>query len=212
MGIDIVVKDNGGNSYPTLEAGAYRAVCYGIVVLGTTYVQAFGNSVTKILFLWELPDERIEVDGKSMPRAISETYTLSLNEKANLRKMLAGWRGRDFTTEELQGFSLSKVLGAPCLISTIVAETKQGREFAKVSSVARLPKSMEVPKQAENPLVMYDITNPACPIGDMATLPEWIQRRIMDSDEYKQRMTVINTGVEPSDDFVVVDNDEDLPF
>ena len=122
--LDIVVKDNGATSFPLLEAGSYRAICYGIVVIGTTYVPAFGKTVTKIIFMWELPDERITVDGEDKPRAISETYTLSLNEKANLRKMLAGWRGRDFTPEELKGFSLKKILNAPCLVSTTIMQNK----------------------------------------------------------------------------------------
>ena len=209
--IDIIVKDNGGNFTP-LEAGSYRAICYGIVVTGTTYIPTFGKTATKIIFLWELPDERLMIDGEDKPRAISETYTLSLSEKANLRKMLAGWRGRDFTAEELKGFSLAKILGAPCLVSTTIMQNKQGHDFAKVASVTRLPKGMEAPKESENPLIMFDITNDACPLSEMSNLPEWIQKRIMESDEYKERTAGAGYGVEPSDDFIVVDNEEDLPF
>ena len=210
--IDIIVKDKGGASFAPLEAGSYRAICYGIVVTGTTYVQAFGSALTKIIFLWELPDERIEIDGEDKPRAISETYTLSLNDKSNMRHMLASWRGRDFTAEELQGFSLRKVLGAPCMVSTTIMQNKQGRDFAKVTSVTRLPKGMEAPKETENPMVMFDITNDACPITLMSALPEWIQKRIMESDEYKERTAGAGYAVEPSDDLVIVDNDQDLPF
>ena len=42
-------------------------------------------------------------------RTISATYTLSLGERSNLRKMLESWRSRAFTPEELQGFDLEKV-------------------------------------------------------------------------------------------------------
>ena len=210
--IDIVVKDNGGSPASPLEAGSYRAICYGIVVTGTTFVPAFGNSSTKIVFLWELPDERIVINGEDKPRAISETYTLSLNEKSNMRKMLASWRGRDFTQEELQGFSLKKILNAPCLVSTTIMQNKQGRDFAKVSSVTRIPKGMEIPTDAENPLVMFDITNDQCPLTLMSSLPEWIQKRIMESDEYKERTAGAGYAEESSDDFVVIDSMEDLPF
>ena len=210
--LDIIVKDNGSSPITPLEAGSYRAICYGIVVTGTTFVQAFGNSSTKIIFLWELPDERILVDGEDKPRAISETYTLSLNEKANMRKMLASWRGRDFNPEELKGFSLKKVLGAPCLVSTTIMQNKQGRDFAKVSSVTRLPKGMEAPTETENPLIMFDITNENCPLTAMSNLPEWIQKRIMESDEYKERTAGAGYTEEPSDDFIVVDEESDLPF
>ena len=210
--IDIVVKDNGGGAIAPLEAGSYRAICYGIVVTGTTFVPAFGNNSTKIIFLWELPDERIIVDGEDKPRAISETYTLSLNEKANLRKMLAGWRGRDFTAEELKGFSLKNVLGAPCLISTTIMQNKQGRDFSKVTSVTRLPKGMQKPTDAENDYVMFNVMDDNCPLSLMTTLPEWIQKRIMESDEYKERTAGSAYEAEPSDDFIQVDDVSDLPF
>ena len=203
--LKITVKENqNGGNFPPLEAGSYRAICYGIVVLGTTYNPVFDNAQTKILFLWELPDERIEINNEDKPRAISNTYTLSLNEKANLRQMLAGWRGRDFTEEELQGFDLVNVLGAPCLLSTTIGVSKQGREFAKVSSVAKLPKGMIVPKETENEKVIFDITNPECPLEDMEKLPEWIQNRIKESVEYKQRVD--------TSDFEIIADDEDLPF
>ena len=63
------------------------------------------------IFMWELPGEEIEIEGEMKPRAISETYTNSLGEKANLRKMLENWRGRAFTQEEMDGFDLRNVLG-----------------------------------------------------------------------------------------------------
>lgn len=200
----IIVKAQSGGGFPPIEAGSYRAICYGIVVEGTFFNPNFGNTSTKIRIMWELPDERITVDGEDKPRAISEEYTLSLNEKANLRAMLAGWRGRDFTEEELQGFDIENVLKAPCLISTTVGVSKQGREFARVSSVGKLPKGMEVPKDTENPTIVFNVCDASCPLELMDQLPEWIQTRIKDSVEYKQRTT-------SEDDYVVVD-DEDLPF
>lgn len=200
----IIVKAQSGGGFPPIEAGSYRAICYGIVVEGTFFNPNFGNTSTKIRIMWELPDERITVDGEDKPRAISEEYTLSLNEKANLRAMLAGWRGRDFTEEELQGFDIENVLKAPCLISTTVGVSKQGKEFARVSSVGKLPKGMEVPKDTENPTIVFNVCDADCPLELMENLPEWIQTRIKDSVEYKARTT-------SDDDYVVVD-DEDLPF
>ncbi len=200
----IIVKAQSGGGFPPIEAGSYRAICYGIVVEGTFYNPNFGNASTKVRIMWELPDERITVDGEDKPRAISERYTLSLNEKANLRAMLAGWRGRDFTDEELKGFDLESVLKAPCLLSTTVGISKTGKEFAKVSSVGKLPKGMEVPKETENPPIIFNVRDADCPLELMEQLPEWIQTEIKDSLEYKERTT-------SPDDFIAAD-DEDLPF
>ena len=202
--ISITVKENQGGGYPPIEAGSYRAICYSIVVLGTTYNEVFDNVQKKIMFTWELPDERIEVDGEDKPRAISATYTLSLNEKANLRKTLESWRGKQFTAEELRGFDITKVLGAPCMISTTTGTNTLGKQYAKVTGVSRLPKGMEVPKDTENPKVVFDIPNDACPLEDMEKLPNFVQERIKQSEEYKRRTT--------SDDDFIVANDEDLPF
>lgn len=202
--ISITVKENQGGGYPPIEAGSYRAICYSIVVLGTTYNEVFDNVQKKIMFTWELPDERIEVDGEDKPRAISATYTLSLNEKANLRKTLESWRGKQFTAEELRGFDITKVLGAPCMISTTTGTNTLGKQYAKVTGVSRLPKGMEVPKDTENPKVVFDISNDACPLEDMEKLPNFVQERIKQSEEYKRRTT--------SDDDFIVANDEDLPF
>ena len=201
---DIIIKDNGGTARTPLEAGSYRAVCYSIVVLGTTYNQAFDKTVTQICFTWELPDERITVNGEDLPKAISATYTLSLREKSNLRAMLASWRGRDFTKEELEGFSLRKVLGAPCMIAVTNYIGKDGSEKAKVASVVRLPKSMVVPDGTENPQVLFNVMDEEFPLEDMEKLPEWQQNRIKESKEYKERTT-------SPDDYIVA-NDEDLPF
>lgn len=202
--ISITVKENQGGGYPPIEAGSYRAICYSIVVLGTTYNEVFDNVQKKIMFTWELPDERIDVDGEDKPRAISATYTLSLNEKANLRKTLESWRGKQFTAEELRGFDITKVLGAPCMISTTTGTNTLGKQYAKVTGVSRLPKGMEVPKDTENPKVVFDISNDACPLEDMEKLPNFVQERIKQSEEYKRRTT-------SEDDFIVA-NDEDLPF
>lgn len=206
----IYANASSGGGFPPIEAGSYRAICYGIVVEGTFYNQMFGTTSTKIRFLWELPDERITVDGEDKPRAISEEYTLSLAERSNLRPMLESWRGKAFTDEELYGsettprFDIENVLKAPCLIVTTVGVSKKGKEFAKVVSVGKLPKGMVVPKETENPTIVFNVCGADCDLALMEQLPEWIQTRIKDSVEYKERTT-------SPDDFVEV-SDEDLPF
>jgi hypothetical protein len=57
---------------------------------------------------------------------IAKQFTLSLNEKANLRADLASWRGRDFTPEEIRGFDLKNILGHWAMIS-VTASERDGR-------------------------------------------------------------------------------------
>jgi hypothetical protein len=98
--------------------------------------------------MWELPEELMD-DGK--PFVISKFYTNSLNEKATLRADLMSWRGRDFTSEELRGFDLQSILGAPCLINVVHDENKK----AKVTSVAKLPKNITIPAAVNAPFAFW---------------------------------------------------------
>lgn len=163
----IVLKDT---QEPSVEPGTYLARCFRIVDAGTQVSELYGEK-RKLVVTWELPTERIVVEGKDLPRSISKFYTLSLNKKATLRKDLECWRGRAFTPEELQGFELAKVLGTACQLT--VVHTDNGK--VQVAAVAGIPRGTNVPK-VENPLVEYaydQFTN-----GDWDKLPEWIQKMV----------------------------------
>ena len=51
-----------------LEPDYYIARCYGVIITGTSFNQQFGNTQTKVTFLWELPSELInfEKDGETV--------------------------------------------------------------------------------------------------------------------------------------------------
>lgn len=181
---NIIVKETGGKKFPVLEAGTYPAICYSIIDLGEHYNQTFGNSSRKVLIMWELPTEEIEIEGENKPRAISETYTMSLGEKAKLRAMLENWRGRSFTAEELKGFDLENVLEKPCLLSVIHKTKQDGSVYASIASVSRLPKGMQVADNSYNTPFILSL-NDTDALDRMTLLPEWIQNRIKESETYK---------------------------
>ncbi len=172
------------------EAGVQHAVCIGVCDLGT---QPSNNpkfsAHRKVLLTWELPNEKITMKTKDglaeaeMPRVISHDYTMSLGTKANLRKMLDNWRGRAFTAEELASFDLSKLIGANGLISIVHVKSKDGtKTYANVSSVSPLMKGM--PKLTpENRTLVYDLPKDG-EITFPELMPEWVQNRIKNSDEY----------------------------
>lgn len=139
----IVAKETGGSFTPAPE-GTHAAVCVDIVDLGMLEV-SFNNKTKhqhKIRVSWQIAEDR--EDGK--PFLVSKRYTLSLHEKAALRKDLESWRGRSFTPEELRGFDVETVLGHGCLINVIHAPNpKGGSPYANISAIMRAPKGMEVP-------------------------------------------------------------------
>ena len=63
-----------------------------------------------------------------------------MNEKANLRKHLEGWRGKNFTDAEAEDFDLASVLGKPCML--IVSESENGgKTYSNIASVGPMPKN-----------------------------------------------------------------------
>jgi hypothetical protein len=86
------------------------------------------------IIIWELADSMYDGDdGEPHRRHFSQFYTQSLDARAKLRKHLTGWRGRDFTKEELQGFDPQNILGKPCRL--IIGTNDTGKNI--VDSISR---------------------------------------------------------------------------
>lgn len=125
---------------PPAPEGPQQAVCVDVVDLGLIE-QTWGEE-TKHRHMIRIVWHSAEVDEKSgKPYAISKRYTLSLDEKANLRKDLEAWRGRAFTEEELAGFDVESVIGANAFLS-ITQKVSKAITYANVTSIMKLPKGM----------------------------------------------------------------------
>lgn len=177
MGIKVMEK--GGADFKKLAPGSYAAVCTQIIGVGLQ-PSDFGYK-ERIKLRFEVPSERTEweLDGVKHegPMIIWGTYTASLSKKANLRKDLEAWRGREFTPEELAGFDLDKILGKPCLISVVHKDAGNGKVYANISSIGQLPKGMPAPK-AEGDLLSFDIRNHTD--AQFNALPEWLRKLVTD--------------------------------
>lgn len=121
--------------------GLHQAVCVDVVDLGTM-TTAWGEK-PKVRIVWQVDD----VDPATGRRYdVREMYTLSLSEKATLRKHLEAWRGRKFAPAELRGFDLEHLIGANCQIQVIHNITTEGRTFANVQAI--VPANPKAPKLA----------------------------------------------------------------
>lgn len=196
-----IAKDTGGGDFKKVPEGTHQAVCNMIVDLGNQVTTYMGDESIKrqVYIRWEVPDERVEyeVDGKKIegPMSIGKTYTLSLGEKANLRKDLQGWRNKAFTPEELKGFDVENVLGACCQISVQHKESN-GNVYANVTSVVGWPKGLDR-INAENELIKYSQDD----TSQFDSLPKWIKEKLGGSIQQQ------SDAPEPQDDF-----DDDIPF
>ena len=179
--------------YTPVEAGTYSAVCIVMADLGTQET-SFGTK-KQIFVQWELDAERD--DGER--HTIGRRYTASLSKNAALRKDLDNWRGRPFTKEELEGFSLVQIVGKPCMI--LVTHTdRDGQVYANVASVAKLPKGMAAINPHTEP-VAWDMDDRN--MEDFERLPEWLRDVIKKSPDWDKPPEPAAAGEEDFDDDIL---------
>lgn len=144
----IIAKEPKGGNFIPAPPGTHAAVCVDVIDLGMLEVN-FGGKASKkhkIRIAWQI-DEVME-DNK--PFLVQKRYTLSLHQKAQLRKDLESWRGKQFSPEELEGFDVENLIGVNCLLNVIQeVSAKDGKTYSNIASIMRLPKSMN-PVQARD--------------------------------------------------------------
>jgi hypothetical protein len=215
-----IASSKGGDDFAPIPAGSTFAICYGVIDIGTPPKHGNFPSRRTILLLFELPHIRADfmVDGqpKNLARVISEKYTLSLSKKANLRKVLVGWRGREFTAAEESKFEVGNVAGAMALLSIVHKKSADGtKTYANIAAIMK-PMAGTEKMAPENPKIVFDIPA-AGPITFPQNMPEWIVNRIKSSDEYIERSNpnrARNEGPNNGQAFPTdgVNLDEDVPF
>lgn len=172
---------------PTPEGGNHIGRLYSIVDLGTHLETIKGDKkvMRKFIFTWELPEllHNFTGEGVKEPFAVSNRFTYSMNAKANLRKFIDNWRGKPLTDDEAAAFDIGKMLGQPCLVNLIVKpKTEGGGNTAYVGGCSKLMKGQVCPKPYNRP-VEYRIEYGQDPT--FKELPEWQQKIIMESHEFK---------------------------
>ena len=184
--MSLTASGNSGSNFEPIPAGTYAAVCYMLVDLGIQETEYKGTKKKsqKCQIGWEIPELTIQIDGEDAPRVISKRYTVSLNDRAALRQDLAAWRGRDFTDEELAGFDLRNIVGAPCLIQ-INHQDVNGKTYANIQSIMAMPRGMEKPALTGKKII-YDIDEDPTSAADL--LPEWLKKVVKESDSYVEKV------------------------
>jgi len=170
-----------------IPAGNYIARCYGMVEVGTVKENFKGQDKMqrKVRIFWELPTELREFkDGEGeKPCGISKEFTVSMHEKANLRKVLESWRGQGFTEQDAKAFDITKLLGAPCMLNIIheTGKTDPSKIYAVIASVSRMPKGMPAPAQVNKTLIFeYDKFDQV----EFEKLPDWLKNSMKTTPEY----------------------------
>ena len=141
-------SSNSTSDFKLPPAGSFLARLYRIIDIGTQTTEWMGKKKMqrKIIAMFELHGE--DNDGQPLqtaegkPLIVSKRYTLSLDEKATLRKDLEAWRGKAFTQEELDGFNLEVLLGKCCMVS-VTHSTYDGKEYANIAGISQVPAALK---------------------------------------------------------------------
>ena len=205
----LIAKNTGGVEFEKAPEGTHLARCYRVIDLGTQVSPVYGTAHRKILLSWELPHELVtfkDGDGneQTKPFTVHNRYTLSLSEKAHLRKDLTSWRGKAFTEEELDGFDLKNILGAPCLLS-VVHNHENGKTWVNIASVTKPTKGTECPSQV-HPSVYFDLEERDMKVYE--SLSDGLKETIQKSQEWDQTKQPVPVAVAAGGE----DFDDDIPF
>lgn len=187
--MSLKVKRKKANRVPPVAGGSYASSCVGIIDIGEQYEkykdEKQGKYCSKVIFLFELLGETVNVDGEQKPRWLSMEMTQSLHERAKLYKTLTAWLGRPLTEDELSlsgnGFDLTQMLGKNCLLS-VSLEEKDSEQYNKITGVMGVPKGLKV-GSPESEMLLFDIDDRDEEV--FAKLPEWIQKKIEKSTQYQ---------------------------
>ena len=206
--MSLIAKSSGNGDFELTPEGAYIARCIKVIDMGTqTRTGQFGTkSKHEVMISWELLDQEVKMkDGK--PFAASKFYTVSLAEKANLRKDLEAWRGKKFTQEELDGFDLKNILGTYCYVQVVHSEDGQ---YANINSIMSYKGDKP---QGVNDLMVFDMSNPD--INVFNSFSDKMKEKIQSTPEWRERQKALDQFtpdevIEDIDDTPI--NLDDIPF
>lgn len=202
----LIATAKGGANFEPVPEDQHIARCVLVADIGTQ--QGHYGSKHQCIIGWELP-EVLQVFDEARgeePAMLSAFFTISLNEKANLRLMLEAWRGRGFSPAELEGFDLVNLLGVPCLLQVVHVTNPKGDTRAKVQGVSKLHKGLTCPEQTI-PSRVFTLED--SDQEDFKAMPAWIQDKIKECAEYSAWVRRTAGGESQAS---VVDDGTDVPF
>ena len=208
----ITAKNTGSDFTKILPPeGNHIAICVRMIHVGTSEVEYMGQKKrkNKVRLYFELSDEKAIFNEENGEEhfMVSKEYTLSMFEKANLRKDLESWRGKAFTNEESESFDIAKLLGVPCMVN-IITKTHEptGNKYTAITGLTAIPKSLPRPEKVNE---LFEFSVDEFDQTKFDTLSEFLQERIKKSDEYQSRLKGQSGEIEAKEDSNEVD---DIPF
>lgn len=123
--------------------GQYVGQCVDVVDLGEK-LQDFPGTPSYLASTCALvfrTGERNEDSGEYID--IAKEFTVSMGDKANLRKFLEQWRGSPYKADALKaGVPLHKLEGQHGLLTVATRTSAKGKDYANITACVGIPKQM----------------------------------------------------------------------
>lgn len=174
------IKDRAKPKAPPVEPGVYMAVCVGVIDLGEQYSEKFKSYSNKVKFVWALPSETIEIEGKTEERQLSKEFTFSVSKKGGLRSFLESWNSKTYSDDEFVELDVFDQIGKPCQLQVVLNDTG---EYSNVSNLMPIPKGMPAPL-TKTSFITWDMD--AWNDAVFEALPEWTKEQIKKSTQYQK--------------------------
>ena len=142
--MSIIAKREGGKDFTPAPEGQWSAVCCDAVDLGMVKVTFDDKTMDKhkVRLVFQIPETDPDFDDKQF--IVSSTFNLTMHEKGRLRPFLESWRGKKYTDAEADaGVDIEKMVEVDALIQIVHNQGRDGKTYANVDSIMRLPQGME---------------------------------------------------------------------
>lgn len=154
---DEVTAKGSDKKFQSHPQGQFAGQCVDVIALGEKVVTYPGTpdylaSKCAIVFRTgeKNPDTGDLID-------IAQEFTVSMGDKANLRKFLESWRGKPYTASQLdEGVPLHKLTGQWALLTIAHKTSQKGRTYAIIQTAVPLPKMMQAGVPIFPPYVRAD--------------------------------------------------------
>jgi len=136
-----IIKDE-RKEYPNPSEGQHVAVAVDLVGpwrAVDTYDPEKPYLIQKVAFVFQLDEMRQDLK----PFELSREFTLSFGPRANLRKFISGWRGKEITDAEAKaGVDIEQFLGTCGIVTVEHKPKKKGGIWATITNITPILKSM----------------------------------------------------------------------
>lgn len=192
---DTVYATGSESKYRTHPEGQFIGQCVDVIDMGEKVEEYAGKEPSifhKCVIVFRT-DERNEDTGEHID--VAREFTVSMGDKANLRKFLEQWRGKPYNAAEVkEKVPLHKLTGQWSLLTIAHKVSKGGRTYANITA------AVGVPKQLQSSL----------PEFDKYVRPDFYEKR---KAEYAEAVRAFKgDAATQSGPPAPLDDDDDLPF